>query len=92
VKWVHIYLLADNSEAFPGAKLFLGYGIHPLSKGRISPPGIWALGVTLSWFGFDASELSRFTLILEQGNSTGFEGWNEHNKKSGRSRDRPLHF
>jgi hypothetical protein len=65
------------------AKLFLGYRIHPLSKGRISPPGISALGVALSWFGFDASELSRFTLALEQGNSTGSDSWNEHNKKLG---------
>jgi hypothetical protein len=65
------------------ARLFLGYRIHPLSKGRISPPGISALGVALSWFGFDASELSRFTLILEQENSTGSWNWNEHNKKVG---------
>jgi hypothetical protein len=42
--------LGDNSEAFPSAILFLGYRIHPLSKGRISPPGISALGVALSWF------------------------------------------
>jgi hypothetical protein len=39
--------------------------------------------VTLSWFGFDASELSRFMLTLEQGNSTGSESWNGHNKKVG---------